>query len=233
MGLVLPWAFWLGRDACRTKAFRIAVLALLTWKAATAAVAVQQGLCAQVRAPQPLHGLAITLFIEEPLGYLRSWDVRADLWDVEPACTAVLSRPFGETEAFPAWFVNITDVMMKRRDFAMTVRGFVTADGQTNPVEYSLALARDPWVFDPVINGASLWSAPLVTTAPPSAIDRMLAPWAWTVAPMLCLAILTMLLRSAAAVLASPRSVAWVLASAMIGVALAQLPNWPCIVRRV
>ncbi len=225
LGLVLPWAFWLGRDACRTKAFRIAVLALLTWKAGTAAVAVQQGLCAQFRAPQPLHGDAITFAIEEPLGYLRSWDLRADLWDFEPKCTAVLSRPLPDTEAFPAWFVNITDVMMRRRDFTMTVRGFVTNDGQTQPVEYSLALKRDPWVFDPTVNGASVWSAPLVTTAPPSAIDRALAPWAWTVAPVLCLAILAMLLRSAATVLREPRSVAWVLASAVMGVALAQLPD--------
>ena len=145
-----------------------------------------------------MHGYAITFAIEEPLGFLRSWDLRADLWDFEPKCTAVLSRPLRETEEFPAWFVNITDVMMKRRDFAMTVRGFVTNDGQTQPVEYSLALARDPWVFDPIVNGASVWSAPLVTTAPPSAIDRALAPWAWTVAPVLCLAILAMLLRSAA-----------------------------------
>lgn len=225
LGLLLPWAFWLGREACRSQAFRVVVLVLLAWKASTAAVAVQQGLCAQVRAPEPLHGVAFAMFIDEPRGYLRSWDARADLWDAEPACTAVLSRPLRATEEFPAWFLNITDSMLGRREFTMSVSGFVTAAGQTSPVHYSLTLARDPWVFEPVVNGAPLWSAPLITTAPPSTLDRLLAPWAWMVTPALCLAILAMLLRAAVAPLSTARSVAWVLASATLGVALAQLPN--------
>lgn len=225
LGLVLPWMFWLGRRGSQTRTFQAAVLALLLWKAATAMTATQQGLCATIRAPQPLSGLALTMKIEEPRGFLRSWDARADLWDVEPACTAILTRPLAETAAFPAWFVNFTDQLLGRREFTMQVRGFVTDEGGTRPVEYSMTLGADPWTFDPAVDGRSLWAAPLVTTTPPSAIDRLLAPWAWLVAPALCLVMLGPLLRAAAAPIAgSPRALAWVAAAPLAVVALAQAP---------
>ncbi|HUQ87704.1 MAG TPA: hypothetical protein VM096_09105, partial [Vicinamibacterales bacterium] len=222
LGLVLPWLFWLGRDACRSRTFRTLVLALLMWKGGTAMAAVQQGLCATFRSPQPLTGKAFDIRIDEPRGFLRSWDLRAGLWDDEPSCTAILSQPLSITEEFPAWFVNITDQMLRRREFTMTVRGVVTGDtGESQAREWSALLGAEPWAFDPDINGMSVWRAPLVTTEMPSSIDRVLAPWAWLVAPSIALAIVAMLLRAAIEPLvANVMVVGWIVLSSATAVAL-------------
>jgi hypothetical protein len=225
LGLALPWLAWLGRESLRQPAFRALVLALLAWKATTAMAATQQGLCAATQAPEPLVGTAHAMRIEEPHGYLRSWDLRADVWDDQPACTAILTRPLHATEEFPAWFVNITDQMMRRRDFTMRVRGYVTRDGRTQPLDESLALGAEPWSFDPVIGNAAVWSGGLVTTTPPTTLDRLLAPWAWLVAPLLCLSLLALLLRAALRpLLDHPRTAAWVVVGSSCAIALALAP---------
>ena len=226
LGLALPWLFWVGREAVASRSFRMVVIALLAWKASTAVIATQQGLCATFRAPEPLVGVAHAISIEEPRGFLRSWDVRADLWDDEPACTAILSRPMRAVEEFPAWFVNITDQMMRRRDFTMTARGVVVGgDGAAKPVSYSLPLGSGAWTFDPTVDGASIWRAPLVSVTTPSSIDRLLAPWAWIVAPLLCALVLLLLLRSAVAALVDDRmALVWVPIGILAGVALAVAP---------
>ena len=227
LGLALPWLLWLGRDACRSRTFRILVLALLMWKAGTAMTAVQQGLCATFTSPQPLTGTAFDIRIDEPKGFLRSWDLRAGLWDDEPACTAILSRRLSTTEEFPAWFVNITDQIFGRRDFTMRVRGFVTgAHGISQPVDSVVRLGNEPWAFDPVLDGASLWQSPLVTTTIPSTIDRWLAPWAWLIAPVLCLIIAALLLRAAIEPLLVNRlAIGWVLLASAAAAVLALAPT--------
>lgn len=226
LGLALPWLFWLGRDACHSKAFRSVVLALLMWKGVTAAVAVQQGLCTTFRSPEPLSGTAFEVRIDEPRGVLRSWDVRADLWGAQPTCTAIVSRPLRTTEDFPAWFVNITDQMLGRREFLMTVRGVVTSSsGVSQPIDLSVVLGREPWSFDPTVDNASVWSAPLVTTTMPSPLDRLLAPWAWLTAPLLCIGIIGLLLRAAVAPIAHDYlTIGWVVAGSVIAAAVALAP---------
>src|SRR5688572_16759825 len=190
LGLALPWLFWIGRGVCASRAFRAAVIALLVWKGATFYAVTQQGLCATFLSPQPLSGTAHSMRIDEPRGFLRSWDVRAGLWDAEPACTAILTRPLRSTEEFPAWFVNITDQMLQRRDFTMTARGVVTDAGVSTPAEFSLSLGSAPWAFAPTVGGASVWEAPLVTTAMPPALATALASWGGLVVPALCLLII-------------------------------------------
>lgn len=223
-GLALPWIFWLGRKACGTRTFQVAVIALLFWKAGTSVIAAQQGLCATFRSPQPLNGLALTMRIEEPRGFLRSWDVRADLWSDEPACTAILTRSLRETAEFPAWFLNITDRMLSRRDVAMRAAGFVSNDTVT-PVEYSTTLRNDVWTFDPAFAGGPLWRAGLVTATPPSAVDRWLAPWAWIVAPSLIAVIVAPLLIAAITPIASsPAAIAWIVSGLALALALAKAP---------
>lgn len=225
LGLVLPWMFWLGRDACRSNAFRIAVVALLMWKAATFASATQQGLCATFRAPEPLVGSAYAMRIDEPRGALRSWDLRGDLWSDDPQCTAVLSRPMFTTEEFPAWFVNITDQMLRRRDLTMAVRGVVSNNGVSEPLAMSQHLGSEAWRFDPIVNGRSVFQSSLVTTAEPSMLDRALAPWAWVIAPLGCLIIIGLLLRVAIEPLsASVFAGGWVMVSSAIAIALALSP---------
>ena len=226
LGLALPWVFWLGRAACASRAFRAAVIALLLWKGATFYAVTQQGLCATFQSLQPLSGTAHSIRIEEPRGFLRSWDLRADLWDAEPACTAILTRPLRATEEFPAWFVNITDQMLQRRDFTMTARGVVTdAGGVSTPAEFSLALGTAPWAFDPIVGGRPAFEAPLVTTTMPSALDKAMAPWAWLIAPALCVSIFGLLLIAAVEpIITNLPALAWVTAGSMAAIGLAIAP---------
>jgi hypothetical protein len=224
LGLALPWLAWLGRDAFRMPAFRVVIVALLAWKAATMAAATQQGLCATMQAPQPLVGAAYTMRIEEPRGFLRSWDVRADIWDDQPACTAILTRALPSTEEFPAWFVNITDQMLGRREFTLRARGYVTRDGAVQPLELSQALGPEPWSFTPAIDNAPIRFSH-TTITPPTALDRLLAPWAWMVAPVLSVALLGLLLYAGLQLLRNnARTAAWVAGGTLLAIALAWSP---------
>jgi hypothetical protein len=225
LGLGLPWLFWLGRTATLSRTFRWSVLVLLAWKVLTPAVAAQQGLCANVRAPQPLNGIAFAMRIEEPHGALRSWDVRADLWDDDPACTAIITRPLMTTTEFPAWFVNITDQMLRNRALTMRISGFATTASGTTPVEAAIALDKEPWQFNPQIAGGHSLDDALLTVREPSSIDRALSPWAWAVSPLLCFALLWSIGREAVRpVLQDSRLLSWVLFGSAVGIALASSP---------
>lgn len=228
LGLVLPWLYWLGRDAGRWRAFRIAILVLIGWKAATFSAATQQGLCARVQAPQPLSGVAFAMRIDEPRGFLRSWDLRADLWADEPRCTAILTRPMHTAIEFPAWFVNLTDQMIPRQALMMTVRGVATGDdGVPQAVEATERLGEDRlWSFDPQLNGAPLWGSRLVTVVEPTRFDRAVAAWAWLVAPAMCVILLGLLLAAAIRpMLASTGAIAWIVLGSAAAVALASAPQ--------
>ncbi len=128
IGLVLPSLWWLDRRAVTATWVRAVILSLLVWKAIGPAVLVQQGLCATTTAGAPLRGTNQGIPIEEPYGALRSWDLRADLTAPQPACTAILTRPLATQDAFPAWFLNVTDQMLGARDFTMRIRGAVITD---------------------------------------------------------------------------------------------------------
>lgn len=222
LGLALPWVFWLGRSASATRTFRISVLALLAWKVLTPAIATQQGLCASVRAPQPLKGTAFAMRIEEPHGALRSWDLRADLWDEDPRCTAIITRPLLTSTEFPAWFVNITDQMLRNRALTMRISGVATTASGSTPIEVAIPLDQEPWQFNPHVDGAATIDDALITVSEPSAIDRALAPWAWAVTPLLCIPLLWSLGREAIRPLFdAPRSIVWVALGSAIAVVLA------------
>ena len=226
LGLALPWLFWLGRDAARHRLFRVAVIVLLVWKATTFAAATQQGLCATFRAPQPLAGEAFTMLIDEPRGFLRSWDLRADMWAEEPRCTAILTRPMHDWLEFPAWFTNISAHMIPQQDLTLTVRGVVSGDGAMRVIDWTEPLsAAGGWTIDPKFSSAEIWNSPLVAIAPPTLLDRLLAPWAWLVAPVLCL-LMVGLLASAAIrpLMINKMAVAWMLAGSGAVIVLALAP---------
>jgi hypothetical protein len=85
------------------------------------------GLCARFATSAPFEPEIQTIPISEPLGFLRSWDVRADWRADAPACTAVLDRPYESASAFPAWFLNMLDFARPgRRDLTLAISGFVT-----------------------------------------------------------------------------------------------------------
>ena len=59
----------------------------------------------------------------------------------------------------------------------------------THAVDVSMTLTGDIWRFEPTLDGAPIWSSALVTATPASAIDRVLAPWAWLVTSLMVIAI--------------------------------------------
>jgi hypothetical protein len=83
----------------RRWSIRGAVLALLLWKAATAAVVTQDGWCLRFTTPQPVF---------RDMGRVpHTWDVRADWRSPDPTCSAVMTRPYSAIDRFPVWFFNL------------------------------------------------------------------------------------------------------------------------------
>jgi hypothetical protein len=190
IGLVLPSLWWLSRERFRSTWCHAAIVLLLVWKAGTSVVAGQQGLCMVATANQPLAGTAMTMRIDEPRGFLRSWDVRADLWAEQPRCTAIVTRPLREPAEFPTWFVNITDQMLGRRDFPIRVTGVVDSASGPRRLDDTVVVSGESMRYEPVVDGTPAFEAGLVTIGDPSTIDRLLAPWAWLIAPLLGLALI-------------------------------------------
>ena len=185
IGLVLPALWWLTRGRPVALAARVAIVSLLIWKAATSVAVQQQGLCARTTMAGSLDGTAMTMRVEEPNGFLRSWDLRADLWAEQPECTAILTRPVRTTQDFPAWFLNITDQIVGRRDFTIDIRGFATRAGRSESIATLIRVTGESIHFHPQVEGESVFRAALTTIERPRLIDRVLAPWAWLVAPLL------------------------------------------------
>jgi hypothetical protein len=219
IGLLIPSLWWLRRESFATGRLRWLIVALLAWKALTAPLVAQQGLCLSASAGRPLDGINQGIPIVEPHGALRSWDVRADWRDQAPRCTAIGTRPMATQREFPAWFLNVTSQLSGSKDVLLTASGFVTTsvsrtlavatdsadaavrvDGQaitgpsviapgTHEIQIAMTLAGERWRFEPTLDGDSMWSAALVTATPPGIIDRALAAWAWLVTPILVIAI--------------------------------------------
>src|SRR5687768_6988700 len=125
VGLVLPVLWWFDRRALQQRWLHALVLALLIVKSAGLLLS-PQGLCARFHTTAPLIGETHTIPIEEPGGWLRSWDVRAD-WRAEtPRCTAIVDRPYRSSAEFPAWFLNLLDpVRPGRQDLTLDLTGQV------------------------------------------------------------------------------------------------------------
>lgn len=75
------------------------IVALIVWKAGTAAVLVQDGWCVRFTSSVPLY--------LEDLRVPHSWDVRADWRSAVPRCSAVMTEGYWILERFPAWFYNL------------------------------------------------------------------------------------------------------------------------------
>jgi hypothetical protein len=221
VGLMLPSLWWLSRDRFRSTWCRVAIVALLVWKAGSGVIAQQQGLCMVAQASVPLAGTAMTMRIDEPQGFLRSWDLRADLWSEQPRCTAIVTRPLLATQDFPAWFVNLTDQLLGRRDFSVRFSGFVNTAAGAEAFHESLMWSDGSMRFVPAIGQNSPWDWSAVTVGQPRAIDRLFAPWAWLVAPLLMFALIARLAFDAARRL-QPDAIAWswIVASSVLAIAL-------------
>lgn len=78
------------------------IVALIVWKAGTAAVLVQDGWCVRFTSSVPLY--------LEDVRVPHSWDVRADWRSAVPGCSAVMTEGYWILERFPAWFYNLPPV---------------------------------------------------------------------------------------------------------------------------
>ena len=127
IGLAVPLLVWLHRDFLGSPIARAVIVAFVVIKVADVTLLTQQGLCGKFsqQAPGAYATNVLTIPVDEPQGVLRSWDVRADMRADAPACTAIVSRPYAEASAFPAWFVNITDFATGgKRAFTLDVSGY-------------------------------------------------------------------------------------------------------------
>ena len=125
IGLVVPALWWFDRRFLATWPARTAIVALLVLKV-SGLMLTPQGLCARFTTAAPFTGEIATIGINEPLGILRSWDVRADWRADSPVCTAIVDRSYQAAADFPAWWVNLMDFIHPGRpDLALDLSGQV------------------------------------------------------------------------------------------------------------
>jgi hypothetical protein len=141
IGVVLPALWWAHRRFLERRGARALIVALLAVKVAGSVAVTQQGLCARFWTGAPFSANVLTIPIEEMRGYLRSWDVRADLGELVPGCTAIVDRPYPTASAFPTWFLNIIDAAGSgRRTMTLDLSGYVRV---TDSGQFSIELDRD------------------------------------------------------------------------------------------
>lgn len=139
-GIVVPSLLWFDRRSLQRAPLRAAIVALLAVKIAGLALT-PQGLCARFSTTAPLLGETHTIPIDEPEGWLRSWDVRANWRDRTPECTAIVDRPYADARSFPAWFVNLLDsIRPGRTDLSLALNGSLHVD---EPGVFSMPVAED------------------------------------------------------------------------------------------
>lgn len=100
----------------------------------------------------------------------------------------------------------------------------------THAVDLSLHLGGEAWRFEPRLDGEPWWDEALVTTTAPTGLDRLMASWAWAVAPLLTLALVAgMAARVYLQMRPSLALLAWLGVSAAAAAVLASLPatGWP------
>lgn len=141
IGIAVPMLWWTHRRFLDGRFPRVLIVALLALKVAGAMLLTQQGLCARFTTSAPFHAEVLTIPVDEPRGFLRSWDVRAGWRRPEPGCTAIVARGYPTASSFPAWFLNITDFASDgRRSLALDVTGFIRV---ASAGQFAVELDRD------------------------------------------------------------------------------------------
>ena len=127
-GLVAPVLWWLHPAYLRHRLVRVVIVALIVGKIGASLLA-RDGWCVQFDTPKP--------FVNDSIGRIHTWDVRADWRSTTPQCSAILARPYREFKEFPVWFFNLppTDNNPPTADdrppyaaLDMTVAGYLQAD---------------------------------------------------------------------------------------------------------
>jgi hypothetical protein len=100
LGAVLPSLLWFHPEFLRRRVARGAIVALIALKAFEMSTLVHDGWCVQFVPGRPLVSDAKSIVP-------HSWDVRADWLADQPACSAVMRRPYERLGEFPVWFFNL------------------------------------------------------------------------------------------------------------------------------
>jgi hypothetical protein len=99
VGLLLPLLLAASRNALIRPASRACIVALLAWKACSAATLTQDGWCVRFETPAPIY---------RDMGLVpHTWDVRADWRAPEPRCSAIVDHGYPGLARFPVWFYNL------------------------------------------------------------------------------------------------------------------------------
>ncbi len=99
VGVVFPALWWFHPRFLTTRLARGCIMALLGWRALAATALVQDGWCVRLNPSAP--------YVKDGMGAPHSWDMRADWRSSDPACSAVMTRPYSQFNEFPAWFYNL------------------------------------------------------------------------------------------------------------------------------
>ena len=169
-GIVVPSLLWFDSRSLQRAPIRVAIVALLAVKIAGLALT-PQGLCARFSTTAPLLGETHTIPIDEPEGWLRSWDVRANWRDRTPACTAIVDRSYADARSFPAWFVNLLDsIRPGRQDLALDLDGSMRVSSAG-----VFTLARSEGMrIEGEVGGTAIAPAPAVISVPLPAGDHVI-----------------------------------------------------------
>jgi hypothetical protein len=181
IGVVLP-ALWLfhGRFLA-TRLARVTIVALVIWKIAAAFLFVQDGWCLRFEPSRP--------YVKDGTGAPHAWDLRADWRSPDPACSAIMTRSYGELHEFPAWFFNLPppnesfpapEDLPPEATTAMRVRGYVSTatpgsldidvgpgvkatvavDGRTSELPAALTPGVHNIAIDGTLTGSRWWLKP-------------------------------------------------------------------------
>src|SRR5262249_21620120 len=99
IGLLVPTLWWLHPRFLGTRAARALIAALVVMKIVTGTAFVQEGFCVRFEPQRP--------YVRDQTGAPHAWDVRADWRAPDPACSAIMTRPYEIYWEFPVWFYNL------------------------------------------------------------------------------------------------------------------------------
>jgi hypothetical protein len=100
IGVVFPALLWFHPTFLKTRLARTAIVVVILLKAFASYALVRDGWCVQFEPGRPLVKDATS-------NVPHSWDVRADWLADQPACSAVMTRPYTGIGEFPVWFFNL------------------------------------------------------------------------------------------------------------------------------
>jgi hypothetical protein len=96
---VFPALWFVCPEFLRTARARACIVVLVVWKVCSALLFVQDGWCVRFEPARP--------FAKDAAASPHGWDMRADWRSPDPACSAIMTRPYGDLRDFPAWFFNL------------------------------------------------------------------------------------------------------------------------------